>query len=514
MLIENLALETKLLSIDPNPDKSEKGNKIVTLEINQNGVKKKLKLKTDSLVVASGLGEPKYTNINDSRKFKRFSDRLRLAPDEMDKALTSLEAFEALASKTNPKKIIGDTLTIYGGGNSADTLLEYLGGLFKDAKNPSIKNLKKIYVIISREELNQRPRYKQILDLLPRNGNGNLVEIISSTKVSDIAPSENLIKSTKKNSLVLIDAKDNLIINAKGKFIQTDYAISAIGFESKLDKLLEKYDQQIRTENSATKDLRSSVTLARDPNVAVGQTLSSDPSILIVGTAAAPQFNEEKLNQLPKLAREALERNGAENAVAIGFIEEDTVAAVNDYLRDLNPEKITNKTKTDQAGIFVGGVSNNPKEKQSFGAFSGIMINPQEKELKNTSLANHIPNDLDRDEALSVAETILITKLRKSMKLLSLNEKEKSANFNLEFQIKKGLDNKWLFTATSDFSKAPPIVKQKIEKILEDKDFQSYMNFAFNTGRNRSKQTEKVATINLDIKRGLVNPAESFIDIS
>ena len=51
--------------------------------------------------------------------------------------------------------------------------------------------------------------------------------------------------------------------------------------------------------------------------------------MLIVGTGSRADFqNPNKLAQLPEEAREALLRNGAENAVAIGFRTPDTRAAV------------------------------------------------------------------------------------------------------------------------------------------------------------------------------------------
>jgi hypothetical protein len=47
--------------------------------------------------------------------------------------------------------------------------------------------------------------------------------------------------------------------------------------------------------------------------------LRADPSIVFVGTASDPRFNQDKFAQLPDEPRNALLRNGAENAVAIGF---------------------------------------------------------------------------------------------------------------------------------------------------------------------------------------------------
>jgi hypothetical protein len=66
-------------------------------------------------------------------------------------------------------------VVIYGGGNSADTLLEYFGNLF-NGSNDSVNKIEKIYVLLP-GELSSRPRYAQIRDLTARNGNSNLILI-------------------------------------------------------------------------------------------------------------------------------------------------------------------------------------------------------------------------------------------------------------------------------------------------------------------------------------------------
>ena len=72
--------------------------------------------------------------------------------------------------------------------------------------------------------------------------------------------------------------------------------------------------------------------------MSVAETLKADPSVLILGVASNADYeNVDKLAQLQSIeSREALLRNGAENAVAIGFRAPDTQAAVNIWLGSRN----------------------------------------------------------------------------------------------------------------------------------------------------------------------------------
>jgi hypothetical protein len=328
VLTNNVALSTKLISIDKNRDPDSQGDKIVTLEVTQaNEEKSLLRLRTDALFISSGLGEDGYGfDLEGSRAKKVIEDT---QDQTLPKITKTLDAFKALSSRYNgPERIInGNTLVIWGGGNSADTLIENIGNLFKDA-NPEVQNFKKLYVITS-QDLSARPRYAQISDLKPRNGRGNFIEIVNS-KVADVdyASEEG---EPMDRSLVFLDSNGNVITDNAGNRIVADYGIAATGFRPKaIGEILQKYSDQI---GDSSVDLKQPVMLPTNEKVSVAETLTNDPSILVVGTASKADLdNSEKLAQLPKEAREALLRNGAENAVAIGFRAPDTQAAVNIWI--------------------------------------------------------------------------------------------------------------------------------------------------------------------------------------
>ena len=204
-----------------------------------------------------------------------------------------------------------------------------------------MRDVTKIFVVLTSGDLSQRPRYAGINDLKPRGGRGNLIEFVQG-RVTDIDFADG-DEALSKRKIVLFGSDGNLITDQNGDPIEADSAIAATGFRPQLDSVFEAYrgDNSFREngEESPVKPL----TLPTNPDVPVADVLKEDENVLFLGTASNPRFDDspEKLAQLPTEAREALLRNGAENAVAIGFRAPDTQAAVNIWLnsRDVTLEK-------------------------------------------------------------------------------------------------------------------------------------------------------------------------------
>ena len=343
MLVNKLALNTRVLRVEPNPDQDEKGDKIVTLQIGSGGESREIRLRTDGIFFAAGLGEPTYGfNLEGSRAEKVLQETAN--EKGFPKLSTTLEAFEALASRTKEKASPGETLVLWGRGNSADTIIEFIGNVFA-GDNPRVRDVTKIYVVITSGSLSERPRYAGINDLRPRGGRGNLIEFVQA-RVTDVDFADG-DEDPSKRKIVLFGSDGNLITDRDGEPIEADAAIAATGFRPQLDSVFEAYrgDSSFREtgEESPVKPL----TLPTNPDVAVADVLKEDENVVFFGTASNPRFDLEKLAQLPKEAREALLRAGAENAVAIGFRAPDTQAAVNIWLnsRDVNLEKEDEKMR-------------------------------------------------------------------------------------------------------------------------------------------------------------------------
>jgi hypothetical protein len=364
MLTDNLALRTSVVKVEPNPNANEKGNKIATLKmLDKEGKEKLVQVRTDALLVSTGLGEPSYGfDLKGSRAEKVLEETKNA--DGFPKISTTLEAFRAFSDRTKEKDSPGKTLVIWGKGNSADTLIEFVGNIFQ-GENPQVRDVTKIY-IISDGDLSKRPRYSLISDLKPRNGNGNLIEQVNA-RVADVdfadghgTQREGFFSRFRKKTngqpsdkqgegdvsdrqLTFYDNQGRIITDSDGKPIVGDSGIAATGFRSQLDQVFESYLEGSSLRQEGQDGPLQPLTLPTNPDVSVADSLKADPSIVFLGTASKPRFDLEKLAQLPVEAREALLRNGAENAVAIGFRAPDTQAAVNIWLNSrrvrLTPEE-------------------------------------------------------------------------------------------------------------------------------------------------------------------------------
>ncbi len=328
MLLDRAVMRTRVVSVEPNRDPSAQGDKLVTLMMfGVDGTEQEVKIRTDAVINASGLGEPSY-GFQATERFAELVDASRERPaNQFPLVSTTLEAFQALAGKEGEVRILGDTIVISGSGNSTATLVEYIGGIVGNSDNPTIRNVRKIYVV-AEGDLSRRSRYKAIAELRSRGGRGNLVEFISS-RVGDAALDH------ETGRVILYDQQGNPIKDSDGEVVEASSFIAGTGFIPTTDRVFSAF-------LSPTKRIREgggvkSVVLPTNPDIAVADVLEADPTVLFVGTASRPQFQGDKLDQLPTDARRALVDNGAGNAVAIGFRAPDTRAAIRLFL-DANPQ--------------------------------------------------------------------------------------------------------------------------------------------------------------------------------
>jgi hypothetical protein len=339
MLVNKCLLRTEVVSVTPEFDNDNEARKRIDLRYTQpDGTTIDRYVYADRLVVSSGLGQPSYGfDINKSKAGRVLE--ASASWDGFPKLSDTLVAFKALGSKESDRPEPGETIVIYGNGNSADTLIEYMGGLFQGG-NKGVRNIKKIYVVTT-GELSQRPRYAAISDLRGRNGRENLVELVNA-RVGDIdfdTDGRNIDASTK---LQIFDSDGNRIKNAAGAAISADNVIAATGFKSGLDAVL----NPVTGKSLKDPDTLEKVVLPTNKNVSVADRLKKDRNILLVGTGSRPGFEIiDKLTQLPNTAREALLRNGAENAVAIGFRAPDTQAAVRLFTDQMPPKPVNASIK-------------------------------------------------------------------------------------------------------------------------------------------------------------------------
>ena len=489
MLVNKMVLNTRVISEVPNPDPNAKGNKLVTLEIEQEGKETRtVTIATDALFVPAGLGEKTY---GFDLKGKNAERVIELTKDKkgFPKISTTLEAFTALTSRTGPKESLGETLVIYGSGNSTDTLLELIGNTFSSG-NPRLKDVKKIYVV-AEGELSKRPRYLNIEDLQPRNGRPNLIEFVKA-RVGDITfDSLSDTVDVMDRRLKLVGRNGDFIVDETGKQIVADSVIAATGFRPGLDDIFKSYLDQGQSFKQKTGDQSPTepVRLPTNPDVTVAETLKKDPTILFLGTASNADFNEEKLLQLPVDARAALLRNDVENAVAIGFRAPDTQAAVNLWLntKDINLEDIpkVERQKVPLAGPFLEG---------------GIVYLPISVDRSELEIPDNISNEnliLSPLFSYSVGNEIEVQ-----------DKNGKGFNGHLDFELDYD-PNSWEIQLVFKGGSSDRISNQIIDSVMKacaDKDFQRYAINAL-----QKKRRNRMIDIVLTFSSGKLNPQETFV---
>ncbi|TXG76707.1 hypothetical protein E6P97_03110 [Patescibacteria group bacterium] len=324
LLVDHVLLSTRVTRVEPVDD-GLPGNKRVTIEFQtESGETIVSTIRTDGLIVSSGLGEPNYgINLPGSQAERLLdSEQNTVTVDGFPVLTDTLGAFEALSSPETEEPVAPQgTIVIYGGGNSADVLIEYLGRQF-ESDNPALDGVEKVYVVTG-APLSARPRYAAINDLKQRGGKKNFLEIVDA-RVADVA-----LESDGRAVVLDQAGRPITITTTVGETVplRADHVIAASGFRPELDEVFapllspgESLDRRQGTDK---------IVLPTNPGVSVADQLIADPDVIFVGTASRDGFKgNDKVTQLPRQAATALINNGVENAVAIGFRTPDTRAAV------------------------------------------------------------------------------------------------------------------------------------------------------------------------------------------
>jgi len=477
---ERVALQTRVIKIEPNTEEGTKGDKIVTLEITTRTGIRIVRIKTDAIVAATGLGDPTYgfelqgTNAETiiSGGNQGFKRNLKI--------LTTLQAFEAAGAEGDFSEFsFGKTVVIYGGGDSAQTLLERLGRLFSPRNiSSSLSSIRKIYVITDKS-LAERPRYRQLCDLFDRNGKEGLVTIINS-RVSDISQSEN-------GMLNFFDSSGSLITTPNGESISADTAIAATGFEDKFRQVIEEYDRNF----GGTGNL--------EPVTSEGFNIGlkgRDPRVLVLGVAARNIIGPSQLERLSEGARAALGSVREGNAVAIGF----NTAAAQEYIDKFLTQFSYSPTESGpQSKVTIINLGDTED------------VLPPDAEIQSPLIGPiNILKNLRQDDILTLLNAEFFQLFRNSISLTSPTSPEDSSTkkFNgvLEFEVNKFDNGSFLVKNRNNFPVNQLLVNEIINIFLDEK-IRTYLFYSFDFQRYPRPMLLRMKFLN-----GILDPKTSFIE--
>ena len=308
LLTDKVALSTELLDWE-DVDDGLPGNKIAYLAVTdkKTGDTNIVPVRTDYIISSPGLGEANLGIDLDAPNTKEVIEANDSNVDGFPLLTDTIGAFKLLSDPEGEQVAPEGVVVLYGGGNSKDVLAEYLGRQFEGG-NPALNKITKV-VVVTQAPDSDRPRYSGLNDLKARNGQPNFLEFVDARVGSVELQKDGRVKFLDDNGQPIIAG----VNGSRGELIG-DHGLSAAGFKRRaLDK-----KRQLKK-----------VRLPNNPGFGIANTVEDDDDVLILGVGSEADFqNPNKLAQLPPRARAALLRNGAENAVAIGFRTPDTRAAV------------------------------------------------------------------------------------------------------------------------------------------------------------------------------------------
>lgn len=516
---KKISLRTRLVKVSPNQE--GRGAHRVTIEITDSRTNEK-RLVTgtvDGVINTSGLGVPSYGFNPEGKRAQRVIQESDAQKDGVPKVSTTLRAFKGLASRyeLEPGKGLGETLVIYGKGDSFKVIAEYLAGFFVAMGVEEVrKRFSKIYVIAKDAPRDarafvdqQRPRYIGIADVIDRANREGLISFVDD-RVGDFDYVDQAVSYKDRKVQLFNDSGE--VITYKNQIIQADNVISTAGFRSQIETV---YGDYLNGQSFA--QASEPLTLPTNTAVSVGDTIRGVDSILFTGTAANPAFDEEKLDQLPAGARSALTGVGAENAVAIGFRAPDAQAAVREYVRRMGKVNTTiDQGTVDPLGFQKLVLPNNTSEPSGrlrlpFGAEREVAPQPTQSftipyspDIRKGKIPRNAGPELIEDSFIAfisehLAKIRFVDRLSKpvsgSISLEITKRRIASGDEQLVLVVKSG--------STQDLSSGYLFVIDEIFR--KDEFLVAYANEILDKSRSRNPQID----ITLQIKSGSINPSKT-----
>ncbi|MBP7133905.1 hypothetical protein KBA73_01685 [Patescibacteria group bacterium] len=492
ILTKKVAFRTRILRVKPNPNPNEKGDTIVTVEIEQaDGSNRIVNLKTDAVINGSGLGGINYGFELKNSRAEKVIEQTK-GSKKFPRLSPTLEAFNAFADRSKVKESPGSTMVIYGGGNSADTLIELIGRIFQ-GDNPAVRNVTKLY-IVTKTNLSSRPRYSLISDLKPRNGRGNLIEIINE-RVIDVGFATEEGKPEDR-PLLVYGANGKPLTNGGGKPILADSVIAAAGFKPRLDEVYAAYltgpNQSFRQQDEGPNSPVEPIVLPTAPEIPVADQMKGHPNILFIGTSSNARFQGiPKLAQLPIEAREALLRNGAENAVAIGFRGPDTQAAINIWINSRNITLESPENVKDLLSISANGFV-------AMGEKARIPLLLDEDNQR-------IPNNITSETLL--LSPLIAYEIGNAIRLENeVNSEGYTGDFQFEVTFNEQRQEFSLEFLKGDLLEISRPFFEAVQETIRDEFTQRYILSALRK-RRRSPKIE----LNFSFKKGRIDPRNTYV---
>jgi hypothetical protein len=496
-MCERLALTTRVLETRRAPEDGQRGERLVTLEITEGDLKRVATVRTDLLVPASGGGKESFGFNFEGSQAERIREEDMGKPG-VPRISTYLEMLNSLADRTKPQeeKKLGETIVIWGGpGDSERTMKEKLTRIFGES-NEATRNIRKIFVIKRNKQEVKRPRYGEIPDVVDRpNRRSIITEIEIDNRVADVGPDPN-----NPDKVIFYDESGEVIVDPKTqKPISADNAVSTAGFKADIGAIFEA-----DLNGANFKDIAKPYTLPGAPDIAVGDTLGDDKSVLFVQVASNPGFNEAKFNAIPAKTRAALLGIGG-NLVAIGVRGADTEAAMNTIL-----DERKDVLKPNDSLPTINNVELKPVTNIGAADFTvPISIDRKKSRIPNNANPNRVASALLSQSFMGSEFVNANSPDRTRQNLLQ-------GTYKIAISIPRIVNgpNNWQVSMSEgipDGARGLPVPKAVAEELkhtLAEPEFQAY---CWQILKNK-RGSQPVAVATLSFKRGRIQPAESYVE--
>lgn len=495
VMFNKIALETKILKVEPAPEDGKPGSRLATLELTENGSTRTIQVRTELCITSSGFGEETY---GFDLKNKRAEEVIAYSEDRPGVPLYApyLKMFKALVDRTKSpeEKQPGQVVVIYGNGDSRRTMEEQLTRLFAESSD-AVKNIKKIYVIVTGED-SKRPRYRGRDDVKARGARQSIITEIPG-RVGDVG-----FADQERNTLNVYDANGNRFTDpVTGETIVANHVIPTAGFKPSVDEVFQPYLQGQKLADGV-----EPITLPGAPDIAVADQIKGEDGLIFVQTSSKPRFNQAKYDALPERTRAALLSVGAENLVAIGVRGADTEAAVNivlDKLRRkilLAEEEPTSTVTRREIKEIAASDFTIPAAEGLEDARTQDNANPQR--TASALLAYSLADIEFAGESRQGSQMTQGVLLRGNFKLGLTLQKNSTGQTFWQARTAEGIDG-GAFAAPM-----PKAVELAVQERLQNQALQAY---CFKTLKGKRGPSPKL-TLNLAFKNGRIQPAETFVE--
>ncbi len=299
---------------------------------------KSVLVRPEALALALGLGTPKLGFDIATAPFggeaQAIIEEDKRRPDIFPRILNTIEAFETLADVRRERpRVLPRRIVMAGSGNSTAVLAEGLLGLKRLGFGlVDLRSVEEVTIVAS-DDIEQRTRYISTREVRERPESFAAKSGLEKARLKFVAGRVGGVGYDNSGQSVALYQKDGEpLLDDAGQPITADSYIGNAGFQSTTQDILDGF-----LDGDSYRDSLEPITL-QGSRIELAKQVQG---IRLLGVGDLTSIGLEELLQYDALAAEALLRNGAGNAVALGRVGPGVTAAEHQFLTQQRITKLS-----------------------------------------------------------------------------------------------------------------------------------------------------------------------------